>query len=146
VVRDEIVEEAVRRVRDRLAEPLRLETLSIEGMMEAGLGLALCPEASQILEALLSGRRVVIPASGLAARNVGDRCPAAVQKLLKAGEQRIIALGVEISEKTPETTPGHRPLVTLSRAEELRRQGLPLPPNALITPSAADYWKEQEGL
>jgi hypothetical protein len=146
VVRDEIVEEAVRRVRDRLAEPLRLETLSIEGMMEAGLGLALHPEAKLIWEALLSGRRVVIPAEGLAARQIGDHCPSAVKKLLKAGEQRIIALGVEISEKTPETTPGHRPLVTLSRAEELRRQGLSLPPNALVTPSAADYWKEQEGL
>jgi hypothetical protein len=146
VVREELVEEAVRRVQSRLEEPLRLETLSIEGMMEVSLGLALCPEAKQIFDALISGRTVVIAADGLAARQVGERCPANMKKLLKAGEQRLTALGVELQEKTPVSSPDRRPLVTLSRAEELRRQGLPLPGNAIITPAAADYWKEQEKL
>lgn len=145
MTQEELIEKAVARVLEQVSGDLVLDTLSVEGMLEVGYGLALCPEAKTILEALLQGRRVAVRGKGLESRSLPGAIPPGLGRLLRDGEARLKALGVEILEERQTAPTGRRCLITLARAKELAARGEVLPPGAIVTPSAADFWKEQGG-
>jgi hypothetical protein len=140
-----LVEQAVARVMERLHGPLTLDTLSAGGMLAVGYGLPLGEEAEEIRSALSQGRPVRVKAQGLEWRKLEKTAPPGLRALWRQGEQRLTALGVELTEAAPQRKgAARRSLVTLSRAQSLAQQGKPLPPEAIITPAAADYWKERK--
>ncbi len=138
-----LIQTAVERVLERLGGGLILDALSVEGMMEAGYGLALCPEAKAILGALLQGRRVAVLGAGLESRSLPGSGSPGLGQLLREGEARLKRLGVEILEDRPERKAERRPLITLGQAKQLAARDEPIPSGAIVTPSAADFWKEQ---
>ncbi len=140
-----LVEKAVERVLEQVTGELVLDTLSVEGMMEVGYGLAICPEAKTLLRALLQGRRVAVRGGGLESRRLPATVKPGLRQLFRGGEAQLKRLGVEILEDRRRGNPQRRMLVTLERAKELAVRGEPIPPGAIVTPSAADFWKEQGG-
>ncbi len=145
MTQEELIQAAVKRVMERVNGDLVLESLSMEGMLEVGYGLAICPEAKTILGALLQGRRVAVRGGGMESRCLPGGVKPGLRQLLQRGEAQLRRLGVEILEDRPERKPKSRPLITLGRAKELAARGEPIPPGAIVTPSAADFWKEQGG-
>jgi hypothetical protein len=141
-----MVERIVRQVLERLKEVPEEETvtvpmLSVEGMAELSLGLAISPETRTIRQALLEGRPVRV--KELESHRYRSTATPGLWRLLAASEDRLRGLGILVGETDarPEKG-GHRPLITAKRAEELAQTGAPLPPNAIVTPAAADYWKQ----
>lgn len=136
-------EEIIRRVLEKLQlrkenSGCLLEELSVEGMMEVSLGLAICPEAKQVMEVLQMGKPVRI--GSLEYRRYQD-APKVLLRLWEEGERRICRMGVTVGEGNGGRPNGNRPLITLQRAEELAARGEKPPQGAILTPLAADVWK-----